>query len=89
MTDEYLELTADEVLTLFTSTSEFVWQLQNFTDSDLFFTLNPILQEVMLQALDRHTALYEKITMYLEKHGIPAMKIFEYDTKIMKPKGGI
>lgn len=89
MADEYLELNPDEALAIFTATGEFVHRMQTFSDSDLFYTLTPVLQEIMLQALDRHTAVYEKVTMYLEKHGVSAMKIYEYDTKVTKPKGGI
>lgn len=89
MTDNYLELTPDEALTLFTSSGEFVFQMRAFCDSDLFFTLNSPLQEIMLVALDRHVKIYEKISMYLEKNGIPALKLFEYDTKVSKPRGGI
>ena len=89
MSDNYLELTPDEALALFTSSGEFVFQLRNFCDSDLFFTFSAPLQEVLLLALDRHTKIYEKISIYLEKNGIPAMSLFEYDTKVVKPKGGI
>ncbi len=89
MTDEYLELTADEALAIFTSTGEFVWRLRSFSDTDLFYTLNPTIQEIMLEAIERQTAIYEKVSMYLEKHGVPAMKLFDYDTKVLNPKGGI
>lgn len=89
MTTETLEITADEALAIFTSTGDFVHQLRSFSDSDIFFTLNPVLQEIMLQALDRQVSVYEKVSKYLEKHGIPAMKLFELDTKVAKPKGGI
>lgn len=89
MSDNYLELTSDEALTLFTSSGEFVHQLRAFCDSDLFFTLSAPLQEIMLVALERHVSIYEKISIYLEKNGIPALKLFEFDTKVSKPRGGI
>jgi hypothetical protein len=89
MTDNYFELTPEEALCVFSSTSEFVYQLRAYTDSDVFFILPPAAQELMLLALDRHMKLYEKVSLYLEKNGIPALKLFEYDTKVNKPKGGI
>lgn len=89
MSDNYLELTPEEALTIFTSTGEFVHQLRTYCDSDIFFTMPDIYQEIALLGLNRHIEMYEKITMYLEKCGVPAMKMFELDTKTTKPRGGI
>jgi hypothetical protein len=89
MTDNYLELTPDEAVTVFTASGDFVHQLRSFCDSSVFFTMPPVMQEIMLHALERHVNLYEKVSLYLEKNGIPALQIFELDTKVNKPRGGI
>ena len=89
MSDNYLKLTPKEALTIFTSTSEFVYQLQLYCDSDSFFTMPAVYQEITLRGLENHIDMYKKVSMYLETRGVPAMKIFELDTKTTKPKGGI
>lgn len=89
MTDEYLELTPDEAITIFTSSGDFVFQLRAFCDSDLFFTLPAPIQELALMTLDRQVKVYEKVSMYLEKHGVSAMSMFNLDTKTGTPRGGI
>jgi len=84
-----LTLSIEEVLALFTSTGEYVSQLNLLAGSDLFFKVSPALQELTLIMTERHIAIYKKMTDFLEKAGVPAQPIFDMDVKVKKPRSGI